>query len=409
MIVELTKSFIDTQLVVPAGVNKIEFCDTNVRGLLIQANASGKMLPTYFLRFKRDGKTAYDRLGTIKELTLPQARKLATERKVEHAKVAKQAPEVKSVLADMTLDAFWTDLFHPHIKIHLRSHKRGEQLYRLRVLPKFGSTKLKDINKREVQLFQNELAKENLSPASIDHHIKLLKRMLSACVDWGYLEVNTLRGFRLINADNAKENYLDLDQVNRLVEVLDANSQLMPSWIIKCLVCTGMRLREVTDGRWAEVDLDAGIWRVPAERSKSKKAMVKYLSDSAKYVLQQVGTQEKSEFIFPNPQTDKPYTTITRVWYRLRKLAGIPSNVRLHDLRHTYASLLVQAGRSLYEAQRLMSHQDHRSTMRYAHLAPKTLQEAANAVSIIVPKLKTELESNVPLPNGVVVPFTKAA
>ena len=407
MQIELTKAFIDTQLVVPPGDKKIEFCDTTVRGLLIQANATGKMLPTYFLRHKRQGKTAYDRLGTIKELTLAQARKLAMERKVEYAKAAKQAPEIKPVLADMTLDTFWTDHFYPHIKIHLRSWKRCEQLYRIRIFPRFCAMMLKDINKREVQLFQNELAKEDLSPASIDHHIKLLKRMLSACVDWGYLEVNTLRGFRLINADNAKENYLDMDQVNRLVEVLDANSQLMPSWIIKCLVCTGMRLREVTDGRWAEVDLEAGIWRVPAERSKSKKAIIKFLSDSTKYVLQQVGTRGKSEFIFPNPQTDKPYTTITRVWYRLRKLAGIPSNVRLHDLRHTYASLLVQAGRSLYEAQRLMSHQDHRSTMRYAHLAPKTLQEAANAVSIIVPKLKAEHNSEVP--SGVVVPFQKVA
>ena len=58
MIIELTKSFIDTQLVVPAGEKKIEFCDTNVRGLLIQVNATGKMPPTYFLRCKRKGKTA---------------------------------------------------------------------------------------------------------------------------------------------------------------------------------------------------------------------------------------------------------------------------------------------------------------------------------------------------------------
>ncbi len=405
MIVELTKSFIDTQLIVPAGSSKIEYCDTQVRGLLIQVTANSKTPPVYFLRFKRDGKTAYDRLGTVKELTLPQARKLATEKKVEHAKEAKQAPKEKPVLAEISLDSFWLDHFFPHIKIHLRSWRRSEQLYRIRIKPKFGAMKLKDINKREVQLFQNDLAKENLSPASIDHHVKLLKRMLSACVEWGYLDVNVLRGFRLINADNAKENYLDLDQVKRLVDVLDSNSDSMPSWIIKCLVSTGMRLTEVTEGRWAEVDLDAGIWRVPAERSKSKKAMVKYLSDSAKYVLQEVGTQGKSEFIYPNPKTGKPYTTITRVWYRFRKLAGIPSNVRIHDLRHTYASLLVQAGRSLYEAQRLMSHQDHRSTMRYAHLAPKTLQEAANAVSVIVPKPQPEA----PTQKGVVVPFQKAA
>ena len=113
MIVELTKQLIDTQLAVPPGDKKIEFCDTNVRGLLIQVNATGKMLPTYFLRYKRQGKTAYDRLGTIKELTLVQARKLATEKKVEHAKAAKLPLPEKPVLGEMSLDTFMADHYFP--------------------------------------------------------------------------------------------------------------------------------------------------------------------------------------------------------------------------------------------------------------------------------------------------------
>ena len=113
MIVELTKQLIDTQLAVPPGDKKIEFCDTNVRGLLIQVNATGKMLPTYFLRYKRQGKTAYDRLGTIKELTLAQARKLATEKKVEHAKAAKLPSPEKPVLCEMSLDTFMSDHYFP--------------------------------------------------------------------------------------------------------------------------------------------------------------------------------------------------------------------------------------------------------------------------------------------------------
>jgi hypothetical protein len=133
MIIELTKTFIDTQLLVPPGEKKIEFCDTNVRGLLIQANATGKMLPTFFLRYKRQGTTAYQRLGTIKELTLPQARKLATERKVEHAKVARLPAPEKPVLCEMTMDTFMADHYFPHAKLHKRSWVRDDQLFRIRI------------------------------------------------------------------------------------------------------------------------------------------------------------------------------------------------------------------------------------------------------------------------------------
>lgn len=162
MIIELTKSYVDTQLTVPPGKSKEEFCDTNVRGLLIQANAGGKMLPTYFLRFKRNGKTAYDRLGTIKELTLAQARKLANEKKVEYAKAAKQAPSAKPVLSEISLDTFMADHYFPHVKLHKRSWVRDDQLYRIRIKPKFGDTKLSELNRYQVQQFQNDLSKSGL-------------------------------------------------------------------------------------------------------------------------------------------------------------------------------------------------------------------------------------------------------
>jgi integrase len=81
--------------------------------------------------------------------------------------------------------------------------------------------------------------------------------------------------------------------------------------------------------------------------------------------------------------TGKPYTAIMKVWSRLRAKAGLP-HLRIHDLRHQYASFLVNAGRSLYEVQQILGHNDPSVTQRYAHLSTKSLQDAANSASIMI-------------------------
>ena len=100
---------------------------------------------------------------------------------------------------------------------------------------------------------------------------------------------------------------------------------------------------------------------------------------------EQLQSKGHSEYLFPSPVTGKPYTAITRPWYRLRKKAGV--KIRIHDLRHGFASLLVSGGRSLYEVQQILGHSDPKVTMRYAHLSSKTLQAAASAASVIVPRV----------------------
>lgn len=104
------------------------------------------------------------------------------------------------------------------------------------------------------------------------------------------------------------------------------------------------------------------------------------LSDAAVDVLKAVGTKDKYPHVFVNRKTGQRYTHIAHTWQRLRKKAGLP-HLRLHDLRHTYASMLVNAGESLYVVQQCLGHADGRVTQRYAHLAPQTLQNAASKAS----------------------------
>ena len=107
------------------------------------------------------------------------------------------------------------------------------------------------------------------------------------------------------------------------------------------------------------------------------------LNDSALEVLQQLDTEGSFDHLFVNRQTAKPYGTIMKVWSRLRKSASLP-HMRIHDLRHMYASFLVNSGRTLYEVQQILGHSDPSVTQRYAHLSSESLQEAANCASVAI-------------------------
>jgi integrase len=360
------------------------------------------MLPTYFLRYKRNGKTAYDCLGTIKEMTLAQARKLATEKKVEHAKAAKLPSPEKPVLSEMSLDTFMSDHYFPHAKLHKRSWVRDDQLYRIRIKPKFGESQLCDITRYQVQQFQNDLSTSGLSPASQDHHIKLIRHALNLAVEWEFLERNVLKGVKLLNVENQLHDVASDDQLQRLGEILRTDHNRPVCHILMFLLSTGARLSEALTATWHQVDLEKGLWTIPASTAKSNKSRTVPLNESALWVLAQAANMKRFDAIFANPETGKPFTTITRVWYRLRKAAGI-GQMRIHSYRHQFADLVISSGRSLYDVQVLLGHSDPRVSQRYARLSMHTLKEAANTASLIVPKLKVEM------PSGVVVPFQKMA
>jgi integrase len=91
----------------------------------------------------------------------------------------------------------------------------------------------------------------------------------------------------------------------------------------------------------------------------------------------------KVEWAFANPDTGKPYVSVFCAWHTARKSVGL-SDVRMHDLRHSFASLLINSGRTLYEVQHILGHTQVKTTQRYAHLSQDTLLAAANAATVAV-------------------------
>lgn len=390
-VINFTPAFMATGLVVPPGRPRIEYSVADEPGLFVECRSSAKAVPCWYVRVKKaSGTNAYIRLGTIKEISLTQARKQARQIKAEHALSPRQPAEAAQAVGSMTLSTFMADHYEKHARIHKRSYKRDDQLYRIRIAPKFGHLALSAINRRDVQAFHNALLDEGLSPASSDHHVKLLRRVLNLACQWELLAVNPLKGIPLFMVNNEVENYLDEDQTQALLEVLKTDANRSVCHILMFLISTGARLNEALTATWANVSIESGVWKVDAKRSKSKKVRSIPLNDSALWVLEQLPSKGKSAYLFPSPVKaadgkDEPFVTITRAWYRIRKLAGV--NVRIHDLRHSFASRLVCNGRSLYEVQQILGHSDPKVTMRYAHLSAKALQEAANAGSVIVPRV----------------------
>jgi integrase len=169
---------------------------------------------------------------------------------------------------------------------------------------------------------------------------------------------------------------MDEEQLQRLLAVLRTDKNRMVCDIVLFLLSTGARLNEALHSKWEHIDVEHRVWRIPATNSKSGKMRAVPLNDSALEVLSKQDTEDEFEHVFINRQTGKPYTTIQKVWNRLRNAVNL-GHVRIHDLRHQYASFLVNNGVTLYTTGQILGHSTPKVTQRYAHLSTATLQDAA--------------------------------
>ena len=382
----------DGGLVCPPGKCKIEYAVLEEPGLFVEARSSTKSEPTWYQRLKNaKGTNTYRKLGTVKDLSLTQARKLSRQIKAEHMVAAKVQASVAAAPArdQMTLDFYFRTIYLPQAKIHKRSWVKDESLYRLRIEPKFGKVLLSEINRRDVQAFHQGLLTEGLSAATCNHHVVLMRRFLSVAVSLDLLQKNVLKGIPLMPLSNYSDVYLTPEETTRLVQVLttDANKPVCTALLF--IMNTAARKMEALKAKWADVDMVNRVWHIPTENNKSKRPKTLPLNDGAMQVLSQLESRGTCDYVFANPETGLPYTSIARVFWRLRKKAGLPENFRVHDFRGSFSERYLSANGSIFTLQKLLGHQDVRTTAtRYARLSARSLLDGASLASVPMPQLQ---------------------
>jgi site-specific recombinase XerD len=391
MIVKLTEIFIATGLHCSDGKKRVEMVDSIVPGLFIEVRAASQGQGTYYYRYKDvNAHTQTKKLGRSTDITLVEARNQAKALRAEVALGANPRAEEKARKLVITFDTFFNEHYLPYVKPRKRSWDRDEELYRLRIKDMFGSKRLNQVTRLQIQTFHSNLIAEGLAAATANHHIKLIRHMLNLACEWQMLDLNPASRIHMFEEDNKQERYMNDAQLGNLLEVLRTDSCRSVCLITMFLLATGCRLGEVLSATWAQVDKDKRVFRVSASNSKSKRMRPVPLNDTAIEVLNQLDTEGQYEHLFINKKTKKPYVNIAKVWERLRAKAGLP-HLRLHDLRHQAASNLINSGSSLYIVQQILGHSDPSVTQRYAHLSMKSLNDASdNASAIIKGAMKQE-------------------
>jgi integrase len=361
---------------------KTDYFDTKQSGLLLKILTSGRK--SYYIRFTNSrGKQQEKKIGCASVLELTQARTQA-KNLLAQIEMGDDPFAKKALLKNVpTFGDFVADSYLPHVKSYKRSWGTDECLLRNHILPLIGSLYLDQITRRHmVDLFSKH--KETHKPGSTNRVIILCRYVFNCAIKWetAGLPRNPTQGIELFPENNKRERYLTAEEAQRLFKALDESAADRLKYIISMLLLTGARKNEVQQAQWKDFDLERRIWTIPFNKSGQTRYVP--LSDGAVRLLDTIPPVPGSAYAFANPKTGKPYKHIFTAWDTARKKAGL-SDFRIHDLRHSFASALINSGRSLYEVQKILGHTQVKTTQRYSHLSQESLVAAANTASSVVP------------------------
>lgn len=373
----LTKRFIDA--LKAAGKDVILF-DEDLPGFGLRVKPNGAR--SFLIQYRQGGRTRRLTLGRYGRLTPDEARKLAKQHLGAVGRGGDPSEERHRSQEAPTLTQFADRYMLDHAlgKKKPRSAEGDRRMLRDVILPRLGRRKVEDITRSEVVKLHQGLAE---TPYSANRVLALLSKMFNLAERWGVRPEGT-NPCRYVDKfpERRRERFLSGAELARLGELLAAaeRSGAEPPPVIaalRLLVLTGCRKSEILTLRWEDVDLERGALHLPDSKTGPK---IVPLGAAAAEVLACIPKVAGNPFVFPGERQGSHWVNVERSWRRFRRAMGLPE-LRLHDLRHSYASVGAAAGLGLPVIGRILGHTQASTTQRYTHFADDPLRAAADRIS----------------------------
>ena len=336
---------------------------------------------------------------TVKNLEL--ARDVEAKLQID---ISREEYDIKKKKPTPTLNKVW-DKFLPWAKLNKKTWHSDECNFKKHLKPVFGNKPLDKITPFDIEkliiTMKKGLSKNKkpYAPATIKHQIVLLSRLYGIAEQWGmYSGPNPCHKVKKPKLNNQKTEFLCNDELSKLLEVLNKWPDKMSVAFVKFAMYTGVRRSELFKLTWKDITFERGtiILRDP----KGGLDQEIPLSKEALQVLKEVPRKYDTPYVFYGKNGDKR-TDFKGPWLRIKKEAKLPTDFRLHGLRHNFASTLVSNGVPIFTVQKFLCHKDVKTTQRYAHLADHALREAVERSSdLFKPKKKAKVASLEAVTNG---------
>ncbi len=382
----------------PAAKERVVW-DSELPGFGVRIKSSGNV--SFVIQYRHGGRSRRLTLGPASVLKVFEARDRARRMLVEvrdgrdpaqERQEGRIAPTISS-LAERYL------LVHASTKKKPRSRASDETNLRIHVLPHLGSIQVRDVTRQQIASLHHKMKG---TPGAANRTMALLSKMLNLAEEWGWREdgSNPCRHIQRY-AERKMERYLSNAELERLGDVLtQCESQKSESSTaiaaIRFLILTGARLGEALSLQWSHVDLDRSCLFLPDSKTGRKTIYVN--APTCSLLAARLDFASITPWVFGSDvNPGSPLVNLRKPWHRIRAIAGL-HGVRLHDLRHSFASIAAAGGLSLPLIGALLGHKHPTTTARYAHLAAEPLHHAAELVGARIAHRLTLVSPDISLP-----------
>ena len=346
----------------------------------------------YYILFKKDSKVYEEKAGRqfMDQMTPAKAARIRSER-IEGKRQSRrtlrelQEAERKAQLEKWTIERLLQEYLSQ--RPLNKSLRTDINRYQNHLAAAFGKKQPNEIIQLDVDRLRINLLKK-ISPQTVKHVLALLARIVSFGVRKGLCEGLSFR-IEMPKLNNLKTEDLSPEQLERLMDSIERDSNIQAANLMKMALFTGMRRGELFRLKWEDIDFQLGFIHIKGPKGGKDQKIP--LNDAARSVLLKHPHLE-SPFVFPG-RKGAQRTDIRKQVDRIKKRAGLPKDFRpLHGLRHVYASILASSGRvDMYTLQKMLTHKSPAMTQRYAHLRDEALKRASDVAGDIFQQISKGL------------------